>query len=244
VSRNNPATLVLVHGAWHGAWCWETVRQELAGLGVPSIAVDLPGHGAHGGPLSDLAGDAAEVVTAIQAVDGPVVLVGHSYGGVVISTIVATADLPIVGLVFVAAYRLAPGESVAGRAHSWAEPSALSDSIGFDGDALVLDPATCTDALYGDCDPDVAAAAIARLGPQSAVALTDAVPQPLPELADRRMPQHYVVCTRDRAVPPALQRDMAIGCDRITELDTDHSPFLSRPVELAVLLASVAASAT
>ncbi|MHB8467660.1 MAG: alpha/beta fold hydrolase, partial [Acidimicrobiales bacterium] len=79
------ATAVLVHGAWHGAWCWERVAAALANVGVPTLAVDLPGHGADPGPLTDLHGDAERVRQVLDAVDGPVVLVGHSYGGVVIT---------------------------------------------------------------------------------------------------------------------------------------------------------------
>ncbi len=76
--------VVLVHGAWHGAWCWAAVQAELDGRGLASLAVDLPGHGASTLPFTDLAGDAAHVADVVARAARPVVLVGHSYGGAVI----------------------------------------------------------------------------------------------------------------------------------------------------------------
>ena len=72
-------TVVLVHGAWHGAWCWSALQAELDQRGIASIAVDLPGHGASTAPLGDLHGDAAAVAAVVDRIDGDVVLVGHSY---------------------------------------------------------------------------------------------------------------------------------------------------------------------
>jgi pimeloyl-ACP methyl ester carboxylesterase len=76
--------VVLVHGAWHGAWCWGAVQAELDARGVPTLAVDVPGHGASTLPFTDLAGDAAHVANIVARAARPVVLVGHSYGGAVI----------------------------------------------------------------------------------------------------------------------------------------------------------------
>ena len=104
-------TVVLVHGAWHGAWCWSALQAELDQRGIASIAVDLPGHGASTAPLGDLHGDAAAVAAVVDRIDGDVVLVGHSYGGGVIS--VAGALSPRVRhLVYLAAYVLDATDSV------------------------------------------------------------------------------------------------------------------------------------
>src|SRR4051794_4678303 len=80
----DPRPIVLVHGAFHGAWCWAALQTELDRLGVPSYAIDLPGHGASTAPLEDLHGDADAVARLLEAIDDEVVLVGHSYGGAVI----------------------------------------------------------------------------------------------------------------------------------------------------------------
>ena len=71
-----PPAVVLVHGAWHGAWCWEPAIAALAAAGVTALAVDLPGHGDDPGPLGDLHGDAAHVTSVLNSLDGPVVLAG------------------------------------------------------------------------------------------------------------------------------------------------------------------------
>jgi hypothetical protein len=74
------ATVVLVHGAWHGAWCFDRVMPLLREANVPAVAVDLPGHGQDRGPFTDLHGDASRVLAVLDGIDGDVVLLGHSYG--------------------------------------------------------------------------------------------------------------------------------------------------------------------
>ena len=74
--------MVLVHGAWHGAWCWEDVRQRLEDAGVPCVAVDNPSVVRAPSTLAD---DADNVTNTLDAIGGPVVLVGHSYGGAVVT---------------------------------------------------------------------------------------------------------------------------------------------------------------
>src|ERR1700683_5271907 len=102
------ATVVLVHGAWHGAWCWDQVVGPLEARGIPVVALDLPGHGASPEPLGDLATDAAALRAALDRVDTAVVC-GHSYGGAVISD---GAEHPAVRhLVYLAAILLDVGES-------------------------------------------------------------------------------------------------------------------------------------
>ena len=86
------AIVVLIHGAWHGAWCWDRVVPQLETAGVPTVAVDLPGHGASTEPLGDLYTHAAFVRDLLDGIDGPIVLCGHSYGGAVISEAAAGVD--------------------------------------------------------------------------------------------------------------------------------------------------------
>ncbi len=101
--------VLLVHGAWHGAWCWERVTFELKDRGLRVDAVDLPGHGSDRTPLTDLHGDATRVREALTELGEPAVLVGHSYGGAVISE---AGDHPLAeGLVFLPAFPLDVGET-------------------------------------------------------------------------------------------------------------------------------------
>ncbi|MCB0984099.1 MAG: alpha/beta hydrolase [Ilumatobacter sp.] len=236
-------TVVLVHGAWHGAWCYAALQAELDRRGVPSLAVDLPGHGASLAPLTDLHGDARCVVDTLavlgeRGVESPV-LVGHSYGGAVITQ--AAAWFPAVAhLVYLAAFALDDGESVMGALRAFPRHDvALSAAMRpLDDGTSVLDPAAAAAALYGTCPPEVIPASLARISPQPMATMLQAV-----EGSPRAtIPSTYVLCTEDQAVHPEHQRIMAARCGRTVELVTDHSPFLSAigpTADLLVELASV-----
>jgi pimeloyl-ACP methyl ester carboxylesterase len=114
------APLLLVHGAWHGAWAWRPLLDHLDGLDVRTV--DLPSSGADPATLGDLRADAEVVRAALAGTDGPVVVVGHSYGGAVVSE-AATADSGAAHLVYLCAFQLDAGESllaaVGGQAPPW-----------------------------------------------------------------------------------------------------------------------------
>lgn len=235
--------VVLVHGAWHGAWCWAPLQTELDRRGVASLAVDLPGHGSTGTSFTDLHGDAQAVIDVIaaQAALGRTapVLVGHSYGGAVI-TEVASRHRDVAHLVYLAAFALEKDESVMSALTSMPRREVgLSAAMrpGDDGTS-VLDPAAAVPALYGACDPTVAAAAVARLSPQPMATMV----QPVTGSPLASVPSTYVVCTHDDAVHPDHQVIMATRCREVVTFDTDHSPFASMPVETADLIARIARS--
>jgi pimeloyl-ACP methyl ester carboxylesterase len=227
-----PATVVLVHGAWHGAWCWAPVVARLEAAGVPVVALDLPGHGDNPRPLTDLHGHGDAVRAALDGVDGPVVLVGHSYGGAAITD---AGNHPTVRhLVYVTGFVLDAGESAATNPLEGGEGSAVDAAIRLDADGIAtIDPEGAVDAFFHDCDPADAAAAVARLVPEdlSGFAQSPRV------VAWRERPSTYVLCTDDRAIMPPLQRNLAARCDRTVEIASSHSPFLSRPDELSEVLA-------
>jgi pimeloyl-ACP methyl ester carboxylesterase len=235
-------SVVLVHGAWHGAWTWDRVLPELAAAGVECIALDLPGHGEDKAPLGDLHSDAARVGEVLDQVDGDVVLVGHSYGGAVISE--AGIHPAVQHLVYLAAFALDVGESCISLAAN-VEPGLISYEgrpnlgTGFvmtPDDMIQLDPATARECLYNDCDDDAVDWAVARLGVQPLVTLQ----QQATQAAWRDTNSTYVVCEHDLAVHPDLQRIMARRCRSVTEWPTDHSPFLCRPELVIELLADLA----
>lgn len=235
------ATVVLVHGAWHDARCFDRVVAELERRGIDAIAVDRPGHGASVAPLGDVAGDATAVRAVLDSIDGPVVLVGHSYGGVVISE---AGDAPNVQhLVYLTALVCDVGESagtaLAAGDGDGGEPSVLvqSGAIAFHDDSTVtINLDFARDAFYADCDDATVADAIAQLQPQHAATLTDAVTT----AAWRTKPSTYVVCTQDRAIVPSAQRALAARCGHVVELDASHSPFLSMPDQVADVIEPLA----
>jgi pimeloyl-ACP methyl ester carboxylesterase len=236
-SENRPL-IVLIHGAWHGAWCWAALQHELDNRGIASLAIDLPGHGVSTLPFSDLHGDAQHVVDVVGQLGRRVVLVGHSYGGAVVTEAahrLFNAGANVVShLVYLAAFCLEAGESVMDLArHESGGPVDLGAAmIPIDGGLSSLDPDKAAPALYGDCDELAVSAALERLCPQPIATMVQAVGgSPW-----RTAPSTYVVCTRDRSVHPGHQEYMATRCTNVVRLETDHSPFMSMTTETADIL--------
>jgi pimeloyl-ACP methyl ester carboxylesterase len=236
------ATIVLVHGAWHGAWCWERLTPLLDDAGIRSIAIDLPGHGADPGPLTDLHGDADRVRATLDRVDGDVVLVGHSYGGCVITD--AGVHPSVRHLVFVAALPLDEGESAGDAALAEANEAGyeqpklgLADMMQFQDDGTcTLPPEGVAALLYNECDEATQQWAAAHVGPQAMATFT----QSPRAVAWRERPSTYVLCEKDLGIPAPLQRILAKRSGATVALPTDHSPFAGRPDLLAPILIDLA----
>jgi pimeloyl-ACP methyl ester carboxylesterase len=202
-------------------------------------ALDLPGHGADPGAFTDLHGDAARVVEALDTLDEPTILVGHSYGGAVITE---AGDHPMVDqLVFIAAMVLDAGESCMDAATEesatagidWAGRPNLGEGFIVASDNTVhLDPHVAAQCLYNGCTASAAQWALDRLGSHPLGNL-----QQVPSgIAWRTKPSTFVVCTEDLGVHPDLQRVFAGRCTSVVEWPTGHSPFLSDPERVVGLL--------
>ncbi|HSO94645.1 MAG TPA: alpha/beta hydrolase [Acidimicrobiia bacterium] len=233
-----PATVVLVHGACHGAWCWDKVVAGLTERGIPCVAVDLPGHGDSREPLGDLAAGAAALRATLDGIDRSVVC-GHSYGGAVITE--GAAEHPGVRhLVYITAFALLPGESTMAAATDGSDSDTateLGQAMAFADDGTVTFQAPAVvDALYHDCTPADVEFALSRLGPER----LDALGGVATRAAWQSIPSTYVVCTEDRGVAPSLQRRLAARTTTTVDWPTSHSPFLSRPDLVVDLLAGLA----
>jgi pimeloyl-ACP methyl ester carboxylesterase len=219
------STVVLVHGAWHGAWCWEEVVSRLGGEGLAVVAVDLPSV-ASGGDLYD---DARALRRVLDDTPGDKVVVGHSYGGIVVTEGAAGAE-GVRHLVYLTAFMLDEGESLAdivGRTPpDWQIPDA-------EGKALTVE--NPQRVFYNTCPPEVADAAAARLRPHTIAAFV----QPVRSVAWREVPSTYVICDRDNAIPVPAQEQMAARAGTTHRLESDHSPFLTNPDAVAQLIRDV-----
>jgi pimeloyl-ACP methyl ester carboxylesterase len=219
-------TVVLVHGMWHGGWAWERVAALLEAQGHPCVLVTLPGEDrAPGDPT--FRGHCDHLVRVLAGVPGDVVLVGHSYSGALLTEVGAAPNVR--AMVFVTAFCLEPGESVASVNDAVAGSQAGRDDIRRVGDHLVIDPETARHAFYHDCTPTDASSAAARLTPEHA----DAREAVVSTAAWRTVPSHFVVCTLDRACTPEVQRMMAARLGSSSELESSHSPMLSMPEAVA-----------
>ncbi len=236
------ATVVLVHGAFHNSWYWAAVVRGLGERGITALAPDLPGHGADPRPLGDLHGDAGGMHSLLDGLDGPVVLVGHSYGGMVITE--AGEHPAVAHLVYLAAYAPDETESTgnAGAAEAEAEGVDLSGRPSVGGALTVadglasIDPAAAADLLYAGLEADLTALGVSRLEPQRTTSLL----QSPAAVAWRSRPSTFLVCTEDRTIQPELQRIMARRTDRTLTCATGHFPMLTRPELVIDLLAGIA----
>ncbi|WP_410635557.1 alpha/beta hydrolase [Amycolatopsis sp. cmx-4-83] len=215
--------LVLVHGAWHGPWCWELLVPELQNRGWTVSTVDLPS--TSGDPAAGMHADADAVRAHLAELDGPVTLLAHSYGGVPATE---AAGPNVRQLVYLAAHVLEEGESVVSPLGGpWFPP-----------DADFAPGGEPSEAYYHDVPADRAREAVARLRPQSAKAFTEE----LTRAAWRDVPSALIVCDDDRSLPGVIiERAIEGGRVKVVRhLPGGHSPFLARPAELAALVDEIA----
>lgn len=216
---------ILVHGLGHGGWCWDRTRAALQAAGHTVIAPDLP--------LTSLEDDVALVAALIDE-HSPVVLVGHSYGGLVISQAAAGSQGTVSHLVYVAAAMFGPDEDYLALVEEHATP--LSANLTErNGDWITVPAERARAGFYNECSAGDAAAAVARLRPTHAACISSGV---TPAQPWQQIPSLFIVCLRDQAMPPMAQTVLAAKADRVIEMDTDHSPFLSDNEALCGILTS------
>jgi pimeloyl-ACP methyl ester carboxylesterase len=229
--------VLLVHGAWTEGWAWGFVRARLAERGVWSAALDLPSAGPAPSRLRD---DVARIRTALDLLDGPVVLAAHGDAGVAITQ--AAAGHPTVGhLVYVCAVMPAEGESTGSLMACDPVPTALAEAIRVRGDGRAwLEPARARELLFDDVPAETSGAMVAALGTHR----LSVFGEPPAAIGWREHPSTYVVATEDRVLSPDLQRRMARHATRVVELRSGHFPLLACAGELAETIAEAALAVT
>jgi pimeloyl-ACP methyl ester carboxylesterase len=236
------SSYLLIHGAWHGGWCWHKVVARLRAAGKSATAPDLPSLGRDRTAVGEITLQrwTNSVCEHLDEEDEPVILVGHSRAGAVISQAAEERPQKVRTLVYLAAYLLADGESVS--------QTALKDERSLVAPNMVLAPdrksstlrgTVIKDALYGECSEEDVILAQSLLAPEALAPLTTPVHTSAANYG--RVPRVYIECRRDRAVSLSEQRRMARAqpCQQIISMDTDHSPFFSAPDELTAHLLSL-----
>ncbi|GGK20400.1 hypothetical protein GCM10011583_60370 [Streptomyces camponoticapitis] len=220
-THGNPIIL-LVHGAWHGAWCWEKLVPELTDQGWRVLTVDLPSASSDPANTAGMYDDARAIRRCLDGVDAPVTVLAHSYGGLPATEAAATAT-NVSRLVYLAAFQLDEGDSLASQSGGQLPT----------GDTGILpvpeDPAK---HFYGDAVSEDADRAARRLVPQTVKSFSESLTEPV----WKTVPSSYIICEQDEILPPALQEAMAARADRSYRLSSSHSPFLSMPGDLARLI--------
>lgn len=229
-------TIVLVHGAFADSSGWSDVASQLMDQGYPVIAFS--------NPLRDPISDGAYLRAFLDTIDGPIVLVGHSYGGAVISN-AATGDPDVRSLVYVAAYALDEGESVAEANHLGGGHTVVTDHLVLrpipgvappNADAYI-DPAWFGELFAQDLPRRTARFMAATQRPGALAALVTESGPP----AWQEIPSWYMVATQDRIIPPEAERAMAARAGaQVVEVDSSHVVMMSHPRAVVRLIRDAA----
>jgi len=234
------AHFILVHGAWHGAWCWYKVVPLLRAAGHRVDAINLPGHGIDRTPVGDSSLDAFAQAVGRHISDGEkdVVLVGHSMGGMVITEAGERYANSISRLVYLAAFIEPPKDETSAPRTPVKIADALRSALVVSEDRVsttVKDEAL-RDVFYNDCsDADIELARL-LLVPEKRQAMEEHLTHTSARWGGIK--RDYVVCLQDGAIAADTQQKMAeeTKCHAIHEMDASHSPFFSQPKELVQLL--------
>ncbi|HSR63961.1 MAG TPA: alpha/beta fold hydrolase [Gammaproteobacteria bacterium] len=229
------STFLLLHGAWHGAWCWHKLIPLLEKAGHEVVAPDLPGLGNDKTPATNVSLETYTrfVTDLLDSIDSPVVLVGHSMSGAVISRVAELRPAQVNCLVYLAAYLLPNGQSILETTREDTGSLVLPNLVySRDRKTARVRDTVIREAFYADCSEEDCEFAGSRLVQQALAPLS--APVKITGENWGRVPRYYIECTQDRIVSIGCQRRMQarLSCRDVMSLDTSHSPFLSAPEQL------------
>jgi pimeloyl-ACP methyl ester carboxylesterase len=237
-------TYLLVHGMWHGAWCWNKVIFELQKAGQRVIAVDLPGHGADKTPISKISfqGYVDCICQTLDKQSEPVILLGHSMGGVVVTQASEFRPDKTKMLVYLAAFVPQNGDSIRTLAHLDPNPSLMLRQnlvISEDKSFTTIKEYAIREIFYHDCSAEDIDRARSLLCPEPTVSSIASVKTTVDNFG--RIPKIYIRTLQDKAISPQYQEKMysAMTFQKIIEMNTSHSPFFAAPDELVTHLLSL-----
>jgi len=225
---SNRPNIILVHGAWADGSSWSAVIEDLQAKGYKVTAPQFP--------LTSLADDVARLRQVLALQDGPTILVGHSYGGQIITAL--GADAPnVVGLGYIAAFALDKGESLGALLSQGPTPPALVHQLVDKRGFVWLSEEDFINHFAADVDSVKARVMYAVQQPLVATAFNDVMGVP----AWKSLPSWYLITTDDQALPPAAQRLFAkrMGAT-VIEIPSSHLPFVSHPRDVVKLIETAA----
>ena len=234
-SSTTPATVVLIHGAWHGPWCFDKVVAGLEARGVPVVAVDRRRMHEPSGELrgvTDSDENEAIVRAALEEIEGPVVALGHSFGGVSLTTAPLGND-NVKHLVYLTAIMPDTEGTVP---DNFVNPELITAVVPGDDGSTTVQEDKIRYAFYHQCSDEDYERALKLLVRDAGAVPFDAAR----DTAWSKITTTYVVCTEDQALLAEGQRTLARRADRVVEWATDHSPFFSAPDLVVDLLDNLA----
>lgn len=237
------STFVLVHGAWHGAWAWYKIVSRLEAAGHDVHAPDLPAHGTDTTPIEEVSMEShvERICESVQSSAEPVVLVGHSMAGMIITQVAERYPDEIGELVYLSAFLPEDGMALIDYAKP-DEESVVTQNLVIDEDAGIATVAedALEEAFYADCSDADVTLAKSLLRPEPLAGFL--APAETSAGGFESVPRTYIGCEQDRAITPSNQQTMyeARPCKEVRYLDASHSPFLSVPEELTAALHDIA----
>ncbi len=236
-------TFILVHGSWHSAWNWHKVIPLLEKQGHKAIAIDLPGMGRDKTPIYTIKmkETVEKICHLIDSIDEPVILVGHSKNGIMISQAAEYRPHKIEKLIYLAAYLIPNGKTQ--REYSIQDTEGvLKPYVTFHKElnASTLQSEIYKEGLYHDCEDDITE--LAKLLLSHEPIESGMTPLQLTDENYGSVPRYYIECTEDKAVTPFIQRKMytELPCQKVFSMATSHSPFFSAPQELSDIFCEIA----
>lgn len=243
--QNKEKTYVLVHGAWHGAWCWSKVVPLMTDKGYKVIAINLPGHGNDTTNVNSIKLDdyVKKVTETADQIRGQVILVGHSMGGIVISQAAEVlGEKKVYKLIYLDAFLPKNGESVSSLARLIESNLPKDTSRLTIGDGLIVSedrmtsifkPEIADILFYHDCSQSDKDFAHKNLSRQSFAPL--GTPVSVSDSVYGAIPKYFILCTEskdlDKSVFPSR-----VKCEKVVKIKSSHSPFFSKPRKLAHIL--------
>jgi len=229
---SNRPNIILVHGAWADGSSWSAVIEDLQAKGYKVTAPQFP--------LTSLADDVARLRQVLALQDGPTILVGHSYGGQII-TALGTDAPDVVGLGYIAAFGLDEGESLGALLSQGPTPPALAHQLVDKRGFVWLPQDDFVNHFAADVDPVKAKVMYAVQQPLAATAFNEAMGVP----AWKSLPSWYLITTDDQALPPPAQHLFAkrMGAT-VIEVPSSHLPFVSHPRDVVKLIETAAEAAS